>query len=89
MVYFAYGLKIKMDDLRAIDIEEHPEIKKRYDPDGKGKYFLITKDHYSIVNIQNSGSVQEIIDQMLLEKENEESFSTSDNNGISCNYTDA
>ena len=89
MVYFAYELKISMDELVVIDVEKYPKVKERYDPKGEGKYFLFTKDHYYPgKDIEPEGSVQDIINRML-EIKNEESLSISNSDGISYNCTDA
>jgi hypothetical protein len=85
MVYFAYGLKIKMDDLEVVNIEKYPKIRERYDPKGKGKYFLVTKDHYSLMDVESEGSIQEIINQISLEKKNEVYPNIGDSIGI-CYY---
>jgi hypothetical protein len=92
MVYFAYELKINMDDLVVIDIEKYPEIKEIYDSKGEGKYFLFTKDHYYLNfnknKIESEGSVQDIINKML-ELKNEESLSINNSDGIGYNYSNA
>ena len=60
-IYFANKLK-KLEEFVVVDIEKRPEIKKKFDPKGKGKYFLLSKDHKSIGDKNHEGSIQEFID---------------------------
>jgi hypothetical protein len=69
MIYFAHGLKLKMEDLLVVDVEKNPKVRDRYDPKGEGRYFLVTKDHRLdfLMNTEPEGSVQDIIERIKYE----------------------
>lgn len=59
-IYFAQAIT-DLDKFVVVDIEEYSDIKRRWDPNAKGRYFLIGEGHHSITDKNNRGSVQDFI----------------------------